>query len=116
MAVSASRQRVSGNHRQCSRRNFAPFAPSIQQFGLLYYAEFRCGQAVRRNSTSSPNAAGTWPLIARFAAAESRLGELAARRRDTSVGYEFLRFRCKQAWACPFGGATVAPLVATHWW
>ena len=99
MAVSASRQRVSGKHRQCSRRNFAPFAPSIQQFGLLYYAEFRCG-----------------PLIARFAAAESRLGELAARRRGTSVVYEFLRFGCKQAWACLFGGAMVALLVATHWW
>lgn len=67
-------------------------------------------------STSRPKAAETWPLIARFAAAESRLGEWAARRRDTAVLYEFLRFGCKQAWACLFGGAMVALLLATHWW
>jgi uncharacterized membrane protein YoaT (DUF817 family) len=61
-------------------------------------------------------AAATWPLIARFAAAEERLGCWAARRRLRALVYEFLRFGCKQAWACLFGGALVALLLATHWW
>ncbi len=55
-----------------------------------------------------------WPLIARFEAAEARLGRSAARKRWTAAAYEFLRFGVKQAWACLFGGAMVALLIATH--
>jgi uncharacterized membrane protein YoaT (DUF817 family) len=41
----------------------------------------------------------------------SRRGRLLA------WGYEFLLFGLKQAWACLFGGAMVALLIATHlWW
>jgi uncharacterized membrane protein YoaT (DUF817 family) len=61
-------------------------------------------------------AAATWPIIAHFAAAERRLGRKAARTRTTYFIYEFLRFGCKQAWACLFGGAMVALLLTTHWW
>ena len=61
-------------------------------------------------------AASTWPLVARFAVAERRLGCWAARRRLRAILYEFLRFGCKQAWACLFGGALVALLLGTHWW
>lgn len=62
------------------------------------------------------SAAAEWPLIARFKAAEALLGGLAARRGSTAILYEFLRFGCKEAWACLFGGAMVALLIATHWW
>ncbi|HEX4481985.1 MAG TPA: DUF817 domain-containing protein [Rudaea sp.] len=62
------------------------------------------------------DAAATWPLVARFAARERRLGEWASRRRWTLVPYEFVRFGIKQAWACLFGGAMVALLLATHFW
>lgn len=62
------------------------------------------------------NAASTWPLIARFATRERRLGEWASRRCWTLALYEFVRFGIKQAWACLFGGATVALLLATHFW
>lgn len=57
-----------------------------------------------------------WPLIARCEEAEGKLGEIAARRRATAALYEFLRFGVKQAWACLFGGAMVALLIATHLW
>jgi uncharacterized membrane protein YoaT (DUF817 family) len=66
--------------------------------------------------TPSSKAASTWPLIAYFSAGERRLGRWAARRRISAFVYEFLRFGCKQAWACLFGGAMVALLLATHWW
>ena len=59
-------------------------------------------------------AASTWPLIARFGAVEARLGALAQRTRAGACVYEFLRFGVKQAWACVFGGAMVALIVATH--
>ena len=61
-------------------------------------------------------AASSWPLIARFAAAERRLASWAAQGRLRALIYEFLRFGCKQAWACLFGGVMVALLLATHWW
>lgn len=57
-----------------------------------------------------------WPLVAYFADAERRLGSRAMRFRSTALFYEFVRFGCKQAWACLFGGATVALLLATHYW
>jgi uncharacterized membrane protein YoaT (DUF817 family) len=62
------------------------------------------------------DAASTWPLISRFAAAEARLAARAAHHRCAAFVYEFLRFGGKQAWACLFGGALVALLVATHLW
>jgi uncharacterized membrane protein YoaT (DUF817 family) len=65
---------------------------------------------------STSKAAATWPFIAHFAAAERRLGRKAARSRFTYAIYEFIRFGCKQAWACLFGGAMVALILATHWW
>lgn len=61
-------------------------------------------------------AASAWPLIARFAQGEHRLGCWAAHNRRGAIVYEFLRFGCKQAWACLFGGAMVALLIGTHWW
>jgi uncharacterized membrane protein YoaT (DUF817 family) len=62
------------------------------------------------------SAAALWAPLRRFVEAESRLGARAARRRDTAFVYEFLRFGCKQAWACLFGGAMVALIVGTHLW
>jgi uncharacterized membrane protein YoaT (DUF817 family) len=70
----------------------------------------------RYESDTATTAASTWPLIAHFAAAERRLAAHAARRRGCRVTYEFLRFGAKQAWACLFGGAMVALIVATHLW
>jgi uncharacterized membrane protein YoaT (DUF817 family) len=61
-------------------------------------------------------AASTWPLVARFAEAECRLGCWAAQTRLGAIVYEFLRFGVKQAWACLFGAAMVALLIGTHYW
>ena len=66
------------------------------------------------NACTRTPAARAWPLIAYFAAAETRLGERAARTRCCAWTYEFLRFGVKQAWACAFGGAMVALIVLTH--
>ena len=57
-----------------------------------------------------------WPLIAHFAAAEAGFATRFARTRVRTFAYEFVRFGCKQAWACLFGGAMVALIVATHLW
>lgn len=57
-----------------------------------------------------------WPLVAHFAAAEARFATRVARTRARAFAYEFLRFGCKQAWACLFGGSMVALIVATHLW
>ena len=65
---------------------------------------------------SHSEAASTWPLVARFAEAERCLGCWAAQKRLGALFYEFLRFGCKQAWACLFGGAMVALLIGTHYW
>ena len=63
------------------------------------------------------SAARQWPLIARFAEAEERLALAVVARGPLPAGaYEFLRFGVKQAWACLFGGAMVALLIATHLW
>ncbi|MGN6521258.1 MAG: DUF817 domain-containing protein [Dokdonella sp.] len=58
----------------------------------------------------------SWPLVARFAGAEARFAARFARTRVRTFAYEFVRFGCKQAWACLFGGAMVALIVATHLW
>jgi len=61
------------------------------------------------------SAARAWPPIARFVAAERRLGARAIRAGPVAAGlYEFLRFGVKQGWACLFGGVLLALLVATH--
>ncbi|BDG71325.1 DUF817 domain-containing protein [Roseomonas fluvialis] len=61
------------------------------------------------------SAASAWPPIARFIAAERRLSARAVRAGPVAAGfYEFLRFGAKQGWACLFGGALLALLVATH--
>ena len=61
------------------------------------------------------SAARTWPLLARFIAAAHCLGRAAAARGPAALAaYEFLRFGLKQGWACLFGGAMLALIVATH--
>ncbi|MDZ4111361.1 MAG: DUF817 family protein, partial [Brevundimonas sp.] len=46
-----------------------------------------------------------------------RLQVWADRRAWSRHGFEFLMFGLKQAWACLFGGAMLALLLATHlWW
>ena len=62
-----------------------------------------------------PSAARIWPPLAGFIAAEHRLGEAAASRGPLALGcYEFLRFGLKQGWACLFGGAMLAMIIATR--
>ncbi len=57
-----------------------------------------------------------WPY-ALFVRREAALGQQAEHRGGvTLVGYELLRFGLKQAWACLFGGAMVALLIATWAW
>jgi uncharacterized membrane protein YoaT (DUF817 family) len=62
------------------------------------------------------SAAGLWRPLARFIAAEERLGRWSEQRTSTAFAYELVRFGLKQAWACLFGGAMVALLVGTHLW
>ncbi|HQT52667.1 MAG TPA: DUF817 domain-containing protein [Phenylobacterium sp.] len=40
----------------------------------------------------------------------------ATRSRFNAFAYEFLLFGLKQAWACLYGGAMVALLIASHFW
>jgi uncharacterized membrane protein YoaT (DUF817 family) len=62
-------------------------------------------------------AARAWPLVARFSGAEARLGRWAQAQGPVAAGlYEFCRFGVKQGWACLFGGALLALLLATHAW
>ena len=64
---------------------------------------------------SRTSSATNWPPIARFIALEAGIGEVALRRGPAAVAlYEFVRFGLKQAWACLFGGAMLALIVATH--
>ena len=62
------------------------------------------------------SAAANWAPLARFIAAEARLGHWAGKRRITAFVYEFGRFGVKQAWACLFGGTIVGLLIATYLW
>lgn len=59
------------------------------------------------------SAAAQWQPIARFIAAEERLGRIA-HTPLRAAAYEFLRFGVKQGWACLFGGLLLALLVGTH--
>ena len=67
------------------------------------------------NPVSSESSARLWPPIVRFISLERRLGQRAVAAGPVAAAlYEFLRFGAKQAWACLFGGAMVALLVASH--
>jgi uncharacterized membrane protein YoaT (DUF817 family) len=63
-----------------------------------------------------PSGSSDWPPLARFAGTEARLAKRMARLPGGGFLYEFVRFGVKQAWACLFGGAMVALLLATHRW
>lgn len=68
-----------------------------------------------RMTRPDDSAARAWPPLARFIAAERRLGARAVLAGPVAAGcYEFLRFGVKQGWACLFGGLLLALLVATH--
>src|SRR5215468_8922457 len=67
----------------------------------------------RRPAESS---AALWAPLARFIAAEDRLGRWAEQRRGRAAVYEFVRFGIKQGWACLFGGLMVALILATSRW
>lgn len=61
------------------------------------------------------SAAHLWPPLARFIAAEQRIGAAAeANGPAAHFAYEFVRFGIKQGWACLFAGLMLALLVATH--
>jgi uncharacterized membrane protein YoaT (DUF817 family) len=62
------------------------------------------------------SAAANWAPLARFIAADERIAQWAGKRPATVFLYEFVRFGLKQGWACLFGGAMVALLVATSLW
>lgn len=64
--------------------------------------------------SNGPSNAALWPPLRRFIAMERALGARMARRRDTALLYEFLRFGMKQGWACLFGGLLLALLLSTH--
>ena len=60
------------------------------------------------------SAASRYPLIARLAKAEGRIGEWASQSFLRTILHEFVRFGLKQAWACLFGGLMLGLLVTTH--
>ena len=60
------------------------------------------------------SAAAIWAPLARFIAAEARIGDWAEQRPVDRLHYEFVRFGLKQGWACLFGGAMVALSIGTH--
>ncbi len=62
------------------------------------------------------SAAANWAPLARFIAADERIARWAGKQPTTAFLYEFVRFGLKQGWACLFGGAMVALLIATSLW
>jgi uncharacterized membrane protein YoaT (DUF817 family) len=63
------------------------------------------------------SAASYWAPLARLIERERRLAVWAARKgRVATFAYEFVRFGVKQGWACLFGAAMLALLLATHLW
>jgi uncharacterized membrane protein YoaT (DUF817 family) len=70
----------------------------------------------QRLKSDPKSAAANWAPLARFIAAEARLGHWAGKRVTTAFAYEFIRFGVKQAWACLFGGIIVGLLIATYVW
>jgi uncharacterized membrane protein YoaT (DUF817 family) len=69
-----------------------------------------------RPRPTTESSAALWAPLARFIAAEARLGQWAEQRPGRAVVYEFMRFGVKQGWACLFGGLMVALILATHRW
>jgi uncharacterized membrane protein YoaT (DUF817 family) len=65
-------------------------------------------------SARPPSSATRWALLSRGIALDVRLGAWAERKPATHFAYEFVRFGVKQAWACLFGAAMLALLLATH--
>ena len=55
-------------------------------------------------------------IKSRVAAMDLAVRPWAARSRLNAFAYEFLLFGLKQAWACLYGGAMVALLIASHFW
>jgi len=107
----------------CSEGRKRPLsARSVPQWGHCHGPNYAAlAIPVRRVHDLRPlrptrSAAALWPPLARFIAAEERLGRVAEQRPATAFAYEFLRFGVKQAWACLFGGAMVALIVGTHLW
>ena len=62
------------------------------------------------------SAAANWGPLARFIAADEKIAQWAGKRPATAFLYEFVRFGLKQGWACLFGGAMVALLIARSLW
>ena len=62
------------------------------------------------------SAAANWAPLAPFIATDQRIAQWAGKRPGTTFAYEFIRFGLKQAWACLFGGALVALIIATSLW
>lgn len=62
------------------------------------------------------SAAARWPALVRFVEREAFLAErLSSRGPFAHFAYEFVRFGVKQAWACLFGAAMLALILATFW-
>jgi uncharacterized membrane protein YoaT (DUF817 family) len=55
-------------------------------------------------------------IKARVRAFDAAAQPWADRSRLNTFAYEFLLFGLKEAWACLFGAAMLALIVATHWW
>ncbi len=70
--------------------------------------------AQQHHQLGPDSAAGIWAPLARFIAAEERIGAWAERRPPTLALYEFVRFGIKQGWACLFGALMLALLLGTH--
>lgn len=67
------------------------------------------------NSLRLASNAARWGALSGYVGLERRIARAALRNgRLTRFAYEFVRFGLKQAWACLFGGAMLALLVATH--
>jgi uncharacterized membrane protein YoaT (DUF817 family) len=87
----------------------------------VWYSADRIASIARRVHQISPrpptqSSAALWAPLARFIAAEARIGQWAEQRPARAVAYEFVRFGLKQAWACLFGGLMVGLILATHRW
>ena len=71
---------------------------------------------IQDDKPSKESAALRWGWLSRFIEADRRLAQRASGNPVTLGLYEFLRFGIKQAWACLFGGAMLALLLASHLW
>jgi uncharacterized membrane protein YoaT (DUF817 family) len=74
------------------------------------------GMVMDDGNAGRRSAALNWAPLARFVATDLRIAQWAGKRPGTTFVYEFIRFGLKQAWACLFGGALVALIIATSLW